>query len=167
MSFGLRSGGLAVQRAIRAEPTPATKRILDSALPPAAKENVQGPPLPGLSVTDGDEATMHQLVELIGGDVSLAEVKRHFAGVAKSEIAQMLASGGLRLLGVMGVAPLGQDPRPAYARLRAASERLQRIAPAARAISAGMSADFEAAIYEGATHLRIGTAITGFRPAPG
>jgi len=79
----------------------------------------------------------------------------------------LLAAGGLRLAGVMGVAPLGGDPRPAYALLRSCSERLRRLAPEAGAISAGMSGDFEAAIREGATHLRIGTAITGKRPSPG
>lgn len=71
---------------------------------------------------------------------------------------------GLRLRGVMAVAPLGADPRPAFARLRGLSEHLRTLAPEAVAISAGMSSDFEAAIAEGATHLRIGTAITGKRP---
>jgi len=77
----------------------------------------------------------------------------------------VLTSPGLRLRGVMGVAPLGADPRPAFARIRSLSEQLRTLAPEADAISAGMSGDFEAAIAEGATHLRIGTAITGKRPA--
>jgi PLP dependent protein len=71
----------------------------------------------------------------------------------------------LRLAGVMGVAPLDEQPRAAFARLRLLSERVRRIAPDARSISAGMSGDFPDAIAEGATHLRIGTAITGKRPA--
>jgi pyridoxal phosphate enzyme (YggS family) len=71
---------------------------------------------------------------------------------------------GLRLLGVMAVAPLGEEPRAAFARLRGIADEVRRIAPAATAISAGMSGDFEEAIAEGATHLRIGTAITGSRP---
>lgn len=71
---------------------------------------------------------------------------------------------GLRLLGVMAVAPLGEEPRAAFARVRAASERVRAIEPAARFISAGMSGDFREAILEGATHLRIGSAITGNRP---
>lgn len=74
---------------------------------------------------------------------------------------------GIRLLGVMGVAPLGAEPRPAFARLRAVSERIRTVDPDAIAISAGMSGDFSEAIQEGATHLRIGTAITGKRPIPG
>ena len=73
----------------------------------------------------------------------------------------------LRLRGVMAVAPLGVEPRAAFARVRAASERLRTVAPEATAISAGMSGDFREAILEGATHLRIGTAITGKRSTPG
>lgn len=77
----------------------------------------------------------------------------------------VLAESSIRLAGVMAVAPLDESPRSAFARLRLLSERLQRIAPEATAISAGMSGDFPDAIAEGATHLRIGTAITGKRPA--
>jgi pyridoxal phosphate enzyme (YggS family) len=74
------------------------------------------------------------------------------------------AAGGLRLLGVMGVAPLDEEPRPAFARLRELGEAVARVLPEATSISAGMSHDFREAIAEGATHLRIGTAITGNRP---
>ena len=80
---------------------------------------------------------------------------------------RVLSSAGLRLRGVMAVAPLDEQPRRAFARVRAASERLRLIAPDARDISAGMSGDYREAILEGATHLRIGTAITGNRPARG
>lgn len=72
---------------------------------------------------------------------------------------------GLRLLGVMGVPPLGGDPDEAYARLAGHADRIRALDPAATAISAGMSGDLEAAVRHGATHLRIGTAITGPRPA--
>lgn len=78
-----------------------------------------------------------------------------------------LSTPGLVLRGVMAVAPLGEDPRTAFARVRAASDSLRRLAPEATAISAGMSGDFREAILEGATHLRIGTAITGKRPTAG
>ena len=67
----------------------------------------------------------------------------------------------------MAVAPLGVEPRRAFAGVRAASQRVMALAPEARFISAGMSADFGDAIAEGATHLRIGTAITGNRPVAG
>jgi PLP dependent protein len=86
---------------------------------------------------------------------------------AESLAEAVLDAPGLDLLGVMAVAPLGEEPRPAFARLRAVSERIRSLAPDATAISAGMSGDYAEAILEGATHLRIGTAITGKRPTAG
>lgn len=80
---------------------------------------------------------------------------------------QVAAASTLRLRGIMAVAPLDEAPRPAFARVRELSTRLRRIVPDADWISAGMTADFEDAIAEGATHLRIGSAITGNRPARG
>jgi PLP dependent protein len=80
---------------------------------------------------------------------------------------QVLAAQGIHLLGLMAVAPIGSEPRAAFARVRQASEQLQRNAPQATSLSMGMSVDYREAILEGATHLRIGTAITGNRPAPG
>ncbi|WP_298227401.1 YggS family pyridoxal phosphate-dependent enzyme [Gryllotalpicola sp.] len=77
---------------------------------------------------------------------------------------QILARPVLTLRGVMAVAPLGAEPARAFGAVRAASQRLRALAPQATAISAGMSGDFAAAIAAGATHLRIGTAITGNRP---
>ena len=73
----------------------------------------------------------------------------------------------MRLLGLMAVAPLDEQPRAAFARVRAASERLRALAPDATFLSMGMSGDFREAVLEGATHLRIGTAITGNRPPHG
>ncbi|UCR89778.1 YggS family pyridoxal phosphate-dependent enzyme [Mycetocola spongiae] len=77
---------------------------------------------------------------------------------------RVLESAALDLRGVMAVAPLDEEPRVAFARLREISERVRRLKPEARFISAGMSHDYAAAIAEGATHLRIGSAITGKRP---
>ena len=84
----------------------------------------------------------------------------------ESLVEHVLALPSLRLRGVMAVASLGAEPRAEFARVRAASERVRALAPDATAISAGMSGDFREAILEGATHLRIGTAITGKREAP-
>ena len=75
------------------------------------------------------------------------------------------AAGGLALEGVMAVAPLGADPRPAFARLADIADMVRAAHPAARAISAGMSSDLEDAIAEGATLVRIGTALLGGRRA--
>jgi pyridoxal phosphate enzyme (YggS family) len=72
---------------------------------------------------------------------------------------------GLTLAGVMAVAPLGQQARPAYARLRQVAETVRSAHPGAQVISAGMSGDLGDAIAEGATHVRIGTALLGGRRA--
>ncbi|MCK9900482.1 alanine racemase [Frankia sp. Cpl3] len=79
-------------------------------------------------------------------------------------LAELVARAeGLVLAGVMAVAPRGVPPRPAFARLREVSERLRSDFPAATMVSAGMSSDLEDAVAEGATHLRIGTALFGER----
>lgn len=78
---------------------------------------------------------------------------------------KVLEAPGLRLLGVMAVAPLDEDAVSAFERLRRASDRVKGLDEAASCISAGMSHDYVAAIAAGATHLRIGSAITGERPA--
>jgi uncharacterized pyridoxal phosphate-containing UPF0001 family protein len=74
------------------------------------------------------------------------------------------AEPGLALRGVMAVAPLDQAARPAFARLASIAARVRSDHPEATAISAGMSGDLEDAIAEGATLLRIGTALLGGRP---
>lgn len=82
-------------------------------------------------------------------------------------LAELALAGGLELLGLMAVAPLGAEPREAFARVRSLSDRLVRTAPTATSLSMGMSGDYADAVLEGATHLRIGTAITGNRPVQG
>lgn len=77
---------------------------------------------------------------------------------------QVLLTGRIELLGVMAVASLGGDPRADFAQALAASERLVKLAPGANKASIGMSDDFELAIEMGATHIRVGSAITGPRP---
>ena len=88
-------------------------------------------------------------------------------GVAPDEAAALAdlvaASPALRLRGVMAVAPLGVDPRPAFARLREVGDGIRTSHPGATWVSAGMSGDLEAAVAEGATHLRVGSAILGSR----
>lgn len=79
-------------------------------------------------------------------------------------VERVLEAPALRLRGLMAVAPLGEPARPAFERVRELSHRIQHLAPTARDLSMGMSHDFTDAILEGATHLRIGTAITGNRP---
>ncbi len=82
-------------------------------------------------------------------------------------VERVVHASGLHLLGLMAVAPLGAEPRAAFAQVRALSERVRLIAPHATSLSMGMSQDYREAVLEGATHLRIGTAITGNRPIHG
>jgi len=85
------------------------------------------------------------------------------AGAAPDDVPalaeRVLASEGLRLRGVMAVAPRDADPRAAFARLAEVADRA-----AATWVSAGMSGDLEAAVESGATHVRIGSAVLGGRP---
>jgi hypothetical protein len=73
---------------------------------------------------------------------------------------------GLRLRGLMAVAPRGADPGPAFARLAALADRLRADHPGATELSAGMSGDLEQAVAAGATIVRVGTALFGDRPLP-
>jgi pyridoxal phosphate enzyme (YggS family) len=77
---------------------------------------------------------------------------------------RVLSSLGLELVGLMGVGGLDVAPEREFERLAQLSGQLQQLAPRADRLSMGMSGDFETAIAYGATHLRIGTAITGNRP---
>ena len=82
------------------------------------------------------------------------------------------AAEHLDLLGVMGVAPLDRSDQrsasaAAFARLAGISVELQKNHPGATCVSAGMSEDLEEAVAAGATHLRVGSAVLGSRPALG
>lgn len=81
---------------------------------------------------------------------------------------RVLATDTLKLRGLMAVAPLPEEEAAAsaFARLRGYADRLLQLAPEATALSAGMTHDYREAIAAGATHLRIGSAITGKRPDP-
>ncbi len=77
---------------------------------------------------------------------------------------QAAAAPGLRLAGVMAVAPLDADPAAAFAALARIAADLRADHPQAVAMSAGMSGDLEQAIAAGATHVRVGAALLGHRP---
>ncbi len=81
------------------------------------------------------------------------------------QLADLVAqTEGLALAGVMAVAPLGDDPSPAFERLAGISASLRENHPTADWISAGMSHDLEQAVAAGATHLRVGSDVLGPRP---
>jgi uncharacterized pyridoxal phosphate-containing UPF0001 family protein len=64
----------------------------------------------------------------------------------------------------MAVAPLGEDPAAAFARLADLRRDFVAAHPSATWLSAGMSGDLEQAVAAGATHVRVGSAVLGPRP---
>jgi pyridoxal phosphate enzyme (YggS family) len=92
------------------------------------------------------------------GGADPADVPRLADAVAAEE--------GLRLRGLMAVAPRDADPGPAFARLAELAERVRADHPGAAEISAGMTADLEQAIAAGSTLVRVGTALFGERHLP-
>jgi len=94
-------------------------------------------------------------------------------GVGETELGALLDRvpeySSLRCVGLMTMAPAlaAEDTRPYFRRLRnlrdAESRRIRR-GVELRELSMGMSADFEVAVEEGATFVRVGSAIFGERP---
>lgn len=109
----------------------------------------------------------HPLEVTVQVDLSGDDAGR--GGVAPAELSALVEEVAglehLRLRGLMAVAPLGADPAPAFATLAELAEATRRDHPDATWLSAGMSGDLEQAIAAGATHLRVGSAILGSRPA--
>jgi hypothetical protein len=117
----------------------------------------QGSKLPVLiQVHLGEEPSKH--------GVAPGEVEALLQQVAKLET--------LQVEGLMTIPPFSDNPeetRPYFRQLRTLAERLERSripGVSMRELSMGMTNDFEVAIEEGATQVRLGTAIFGPRPAP-
>ncbi|HXQ96870.1 MAG TPA: YggS family pyridoxal phosphate-dependent enzyme [Candidatus Limnocylindrales bacterium] len=111
---------------------------------------------------------MRVLIEVhLGGE----ETK---SGVAEGELPalaeKIVQLEKLRLAGLMCIPPFFEDPeevRPYFARLRQLRDNLEtRLGRRLPVLSMGMSHDFEAAIQEGATEVRVGTALFGTRSYP-
>jgi pyridoxal phosphate enzyme (YggS family) len=105
----------------------------------------------------------------LGGE----ETKHGFPAESLAETVKPLADyKHLRIVGLMAIPPLGraaEESRPWFRRLRALRDELAARPEWAGSpgwLSMGMSDDFEVAIEEGATHVRVGTAIFGPRRAP-
>lgn len=77
----------------------------------------------------------------------------------------MLEMPGVSVRGLMAIPPLGGSARPWFARMRRLIDEAERRYPRAglTTLSMGMSADFEQAIAEGATMIRVGSALFGPR----
>ncbi|HEY1483693.1 MAG TPA: YggS family pyridoxal phosphate-dependent enzyme [Candidatus Acidoferrum sp.] len=116
---------------------------------------------------EGAGKKLRVLIEVhLGGEESKS-------GVAEGNLPALAESieklERLELAGLMCIPPYLEqvdDVRPYFARLRELKEETeQRLARVLPVLSMGMSHDFEAAIQEGATEVRVGTAIFGTRPA--
>jgi pyridoxal phosphate enzyme (YggS family) len=112
-----------------------------------------------------DDAAASPIDVFIEVKLSHEETK---SGAASGEIGQIVeaarAAKHLRLAGLMTVPPWSENAelsRPYFARLREMAERFQL-----RELSMGMSNDMEVAIEEGATCVRVGTALFGRRIRP-
>ena len=83
---------------------------------------------------------------------------------AERFVSQLAELPGLEVQGLMTLPPQGERPGPYFARLRDLRDEISRRLPDVRELSMGMSADLEDAVEEGATMVRVGTAIFGARP---
>ena len=94
----------------------------------------------------------------LGGEASKS-------GCAPAEAPALAEAAGalpaVEVVGLMTIPPPEDDPRPHFRALRALRDRL-----GLPGLSRGMSADWQAAIEEGSTCVRVGTAIFGERPRP-
>jgi PLP dependent protein len=101
----------------------------------------------------------------LGGEATKGGVTVGVAALARA----LVATPNVRLDGLMTMPPPSEDPeasRPIFEELRALRDRLRdELGQPLPVLSMGMSGDYEVAIACGATHVRIGTAIFGSRPA--
>lgn len=114
----------------------------------------------------GSQSAGRELTALIQVDLDGSDPGRGGALPADvPALAEAVEQSSLTLGGLMAVAPRGEDPAAAFARLAEVAQRLRADHPGATMLSAGMSGDLEQAVAHGATHLRVGTAILGSRPS--
>jgi PLP dependent protein len=109
--------------------------------------------------------TLRVLIEVrLGGEESKTGVAEENLGELADQVATL---EGLNFRGLLCIPPYQQDQeqvRPYFARLRELRDGLEgRLGKKLPVLSMGMSHDFEAAIVEGATEVRIGTALFGTR----
>ena len=96
----------------------------------------------------------------LDGDVSRGGVAIESA----MELSDLISSlPSLDFAGVMAVAPLNMTADMAFSRLNQVANEIRTKYPTAKMVSAGMSNDLESAVNNGATHLRIGSALLGNR----
>ena len=100
----------------------------------------------------------------LGGEASKGGFE---SDILKSDMESLLTLDRLEIMGLMGIPPAGPDAefsRPWFVELRDLRVRLQNeFSVSLPSLSMGMSGDFEVAIEEGATHVRVGSSIFGKR----
>ena len=89
-------------------------------------------------------------------------------GISLDDVAETVEAAsripGIEVVGLMGIPPPADDPEAARAPFRELRSQFLALPPEMRKVlSMGMSGDFEVAVEEGATHVRIGTALFGPR----
>lgn len=124
----------------------------------------------GIKLDDAAGETNEWLAVLIEVQVDPTETKSGVAQVDLPALAEAIVQmPHLQLRGLMAIPPFCKDPRdarPYFRRLRILRDNIeQRLGRSLPELSMGMSHDFEVAIEEGATQVRIGSAIFGERRA--
>lgn len=91
--------------------------------------------------------------------VNCEEAAEHRGGVQISEVQSFLTQSPVKISGLMVVPPLTSEPRKIFSDIAdlAGKNSISKL-------SMGMSGDYEVAIEEGATHIRVGSSILGSRP---
>lgn len=111
------------------------------------------------------DAAGRRLEVMLEVKLSPEESKRGASPGSLCELVESVrACPNLNLTGLMTMPPWSEDPdaaRPYFIRLRELARQFQL-----PLLSMGMSNDLEAAIEEGSTHIRVGTALFGLRPRP-
>ncbi len=85
------------------------------------------------------------------------------------EIATIASAENLEVAGLMTIAPFTEDEqriRDCFSHLRGLRKMVLKHIPTCKDLSMGMSGDFELAVEEGATHVRLGSVLFGRRPVP-
>jgi hypothetical protein len=99
--------------------------------------------------------------------VSLDKPPQSRSGVNPSELLELAGAiselPGIRLQGLMAVAPVNSPAEQAFAELEDIRSVFLSTFPDAKSLSIGMSGDYQIAIKYGATHIRIGSSILGIR----
>lgn len=103
-------------------------------------------------------------------EVNISE-ERNKSGIKIEQVKSLLDSlnklKNVKIIGLMGMAPYFEDPenaRPYFQKLRKIRDEIQVYTDNFKELSMGMSGDFEVAIEEGATIIRLGSSIFGERP---